>query len=32
MQSLLHDWRVETEDPYLDPAVLAAKHAEVNGN
>lgn len=30
MQGLLHDWQVETRDPYLDPAVLAKMHAEVN--
>ncbi len=30
MQGLLHDWQVETRDPFLDPAVLAAKHAQIN--
>lgn len=30
MQGLLHEWQVETRDPFLDPAVLAAKHVEVN--
>ncbi len=31
MQALLRDWRRETEDPFLDSAVLVGKHAEVNG-
>ena len=31
MQGLLRDWRAETRDPFLDPDVLACKHAEVNG-
>jgi N-sulfoglucosamine sulfohydrolase len=30
MKALLLEWRKETRDPYLDPAILAAKHAEVN--
>ena len=30
MQGLLQDWRKETQDPFLDPAALARKHAEVN--
>ncbi len=30
MQGLLLQWRQETRDPYLDPAVLAEKDAEVN--
>jgi N-sulfoglucosamine sulfohydrolase len=30
MQGLLRDWQVETEDPLLDPAAVARKHAEVN--
>ncbi|MCY2994688.1 MAG: DUF4976 domain-containing protein, partial [Planctomycetota bacterium] len=31
MQGLLHDWQVETRDSFLDSAVLAKMHAEVNG-
>jgi N-sulfoglucosamine sulfohydrolase len=27
MQGLLLEWRQETRDPFLDPTVLAAKHA-----
>ena len=30
MQSLLLQWRQETNDPYLDSLTLAAKHREVN--
>lgn len=30
MQQLLRDWQTETNDPFLDPAALAKKHAEVN--
>ncbi len=30
MQGLLLDWRKETDDPFLDPAKLEKKHAEVN--
>jgi N-sulfoglucosamine sulfohydrolase len=30
MQGLLHNWQVETGDPFLDPAVLERKHVEVN--
>jgi N-sulfoglucosamine sulfohydrolase len=30
MQGLLHDWQMETQDPFLDPTALARKHAEVN--
>jgi len=30
MQGLLLDWQKETNAPFLDPAVLAQKHADVN--
>jgi N-sulfoglucosamine sulfohydrolase len=30
MQGLLLEWRKETQDPFLNPEALAAKHAEVN--
>jgi hypothetical protein len=30
MQGLLHDWRKETADPFLDPGLLAKRHREVN--
>jgi len=30
MQGLLYDWQKETQDPFLDPAVLMQKHSEVN--
>ncbi len=31
MQRLQLDCQKETKDPFLDPAVLTAKHAEING-
>ena len=31
LQGLLRDCQKETRDPFLDPAVLTAKHAEING-
>jgi N-sulfoglucosamine sulfohydrolase len=30
MQGLLLDWRKETRDPFLDPALLAKRHRDVN--
>jgi N-sulfoglucosamine sulfohydrolase len=30
MQGLLLDWRKETQDPFLDPGLLAKRHREVN--
>jgi N-sulfoglucosamine sulfohydrolase len=30
MKAHLLEWQKETQDPYLDPAILAAKHAAVN--
>ena len=30
MKALLLDWQKETHDPYLDPTIIAARHALVN--
>jgi hypothetical protein len=30
MQGLMHDWRKETDAPFLDPDLLAKRHREVN--